>query len=103
MQSLPGTAPTPTWFKHLIWEATPPFNIRWITIAETRFNRVGHLKNSYNEGQAVLVGRDGQEIEGECGRMLCELIDEEGRQAFGWGPNHERGRITEVEIEPDRA
>lgn len=85
MESLPGTAPTPTWFNHLIWEATPPFNIRWITIAETRFNRVGHLKNSLNEGQAVLVGRDGQEIEGQCGRKLCELIDEEGKVATSWG------------------
>lgn len=79
MTSLPGTAPTPTWAKELIWEATPPFHIQWITIAETRFNRVGHLKNSLNEMQAVLVGRDGQEIEGECGRALCELIDDEGR------------------------
>lgn len=84
MDSLPGDAPIPTWAKHLIWEATPPFRLRWITIAETRFSRVGHLKNSLNEHQAVLVGRDGQEIEPECGRALCELIDEERRGSDAW-------------------
>ncbi len=99
MASLPGEAPTPTWFKNLIWEATPPFHIKWITIADTRFNRVGHLKNTLNEGQAVLVGRDGQEIEGECGRHLCEMIDEEGK-LNGWGAREEQwGRTTEMETD----
>lgn len=99
MASLPGEAPTPAWFKNLIWEATPPFHIQWITIAETRFNRVGHLKNSLNEGQAVLVGRDGQEIEPECGRLLCELIDEEGKPS-GWGGKEEQwGRVTEMDAD----
>jgi hypothetical protein len=80
MQSAPGTAPVPSWTKNLLWQSSGPFFIRWMTIAETRFSRVGHLKNSLNEGQAVLVGRDGQEIEEECGRMLCELIDEVGER-----------------------
>ena len=98
MASFPGEAPTPTWAKHLIWEATPPFHIQWVTIAETRFNCVGHLKNALNEGQAVLVGRDGQEIEGECGRKLCELIDEEGKMNGSWGGRVEWAR-TENEME----
>lgn len=44
------------------------------------------MKNSLNEGQAVLVGRDGQEIEGECGRRLAGEIDEVG------GVGHAEGR-----------
>lgn len=75
MASAPGEAPTPVWAKDLIWESTPPFYIDWISINETRFNRCGNLKNSMNEGQAVLVGRDGQEIEVGCGVGLCKLID----------------------------
>lgn len=79
MASEPGAAPTPSWAKKLIWESTPPFYIEWISTNETRFNRCGQLKNSLNEGQAVLVGRDGQEIEARCGRGLCELIDSMGK------------------------
>ncbi|KAL9602058.1 MAG: hypothetical protein Q9179_002668 [Wetmoreana sp. 5 TL-2023] len=80
MQSLPSAdIPAPTWQKALRWSTTDPFRIQWISITETRFNRIGHLKNALNEGEAVLVGRDGQEIEEECGRRLCELIDEEAR------------------------
>ena len=71
--------PLPTWSKPLIWEASPPFHIQWIVISEIPFHRTGHLKNTFNEGQAVLVGKDGQEIEPDCGRALCELIDEEAR------------------------
>lgn len=77
MESLPGTAPEPPWVKKLLWPCSPPFYIRWVTIAETHFRKVGHLKNAYNEGQAVLIGRDGQEIEEHCGAALCELIDEQ--------------------------
>jgi hypothetical protein len=82
MESLPGTAPQPEWVKDLRWPSSPPFYIRWFTVAETRFSRVGHLKNLLNEGQAVLVGRDGQEIDEQCGRALCELIDDEKARVF---------------------
>ncbi|RDI81607.1 hypothetical protein Vi05172_g8491 [Venturia inaequalis] len=85
MESLPGVAPQPSWVQNLRWPSSPPFYIRWITNAETRFNRVGHLKNSLNEGQAVLVGRDGQEIEEGCGAALCEAIDEENKWNRGGG------------------
>lgn len=83
MASAPGDAPTPSWAKQLIWESTPPFYIEWISTNETRFNRCGQLKNALNEGQAVLVGRDGQEIEQKCGRGLCELIDNCGSYRNG--------------------
>ncbi|KAL8729409.1 MAG: hypothetical protein Q9181_005019 [Wetmoreana brouardii] len=80
MQTLPSAdIPAPSWQKALRWSTTDPFRIQWISITETRFNRIGHLKNALNEGEAVLVGRDGQEIEEGCGRKLCELIDEEAR------------------------
>lgn len=67
----------PSWAQDLVWEPSPPFRIRWITINETRFRYVGHLKNSYNEDEPVLVGRDGQEIEPRCGQSLCEILDNE--------------------------
>lgn len=81
MQSLPSpNIPAPEWQKVLLWSSTDPFRIEWITVAETRFHAVGHLKNAYNEGLAVLIGRDGQEIEEVCGRRLCELIDETAKE-----------------------
>ncbi|KAL8936088.1 MAG: hypothetical protein Q9216_005112 [Gyalolechia sp. 2 TL-2023] len=81
MQSLPSPdIPAPDWQKVLLWSSTDPFRIEWIAVAETRFHAVGHLKNAYNEGQAVLIGRDGQEIEEVCGRALCELIDETAKE-----------------------
>ena len=81
MRSLPSPdIPSPEWQKALLWASTDPFRIEWITVAETRFNAVGHLKNALNEGLAVLIGRDGQEIEEGCGRALCELIDEAARE-----------------------
>ena len=67
----------PPWAKELHWKSSGPFRVRWITIAHTRFHRVGHLKNSYNDNLAVLIARDGQEVEERCGAALCELIDEE--------------------------
>ena len=88
MASAPGAAPTPSWAKQLIWESTPPFYIEWLCTNETRFNRCGQLKNSLNEGQAVLVGRDGQEIEENCGRGLCELMDSMAN--YGGGGEGER-------------
>lgn len=84
METLPGTAKAPVWAEDLHWKTSPPFRIRWITIAETHFRLVGHLKNSYNDGQAVLVGRDGQEIEAHCGAELCRLIGEQSQFDRDW-------------------
>ncbi|KAH0563255.1 hypothetical protein GP486_002179 [Trichoglossum hirsutum] len=77
MESEPGTAQKPSWANTLLWKSSGPFRIKWITIAETRFNRVSHLRNPLNEDQPVLIGRDGQEIEEECGAALCDIIDQE--------------------------
>ncbi|KAL2350107.1 YTH domain-containing protein, partial [Cryomyces antarcticus] len=85
MESPPGSAPTPTFVEKLFWSPSPPFYIRWLTVAETHFRKVGHLKNAYNENQAVLVGKDGQEIEEGCGMGLCELIDEEAERWLSGG------------------
>ncbi|CAZ81528.1 unnamed protein product [Tuber melanosporum] len=76
MESAPGTAPVPTWAKNLLWESSGPFRIRWVTINDINFHRVAHLTNRLNEDQPVLIGRDGQEIDPECGAALCRLIDE---------------------------
>ncbi len=83
MESAPGTAETPPWAKGLLWKSSGPFHIKWVTIADTRFSRVGHLKNPFNEYQAVLVARDGQEVEQRCALALCELIDEEAHRQRG--------------------
>lgn len=77
MESLPGSIPAPSWQNAIAWESAGAFKVRWLVVCATRFHKVGHLKNSLNEGQAVLIGKDGQEIEEECGRSLVELIDEE--------------------------
>ncbi|KAI9846255.1 MAG: hypothetical protein M1837_004244 [Sclerophora amabilis] len=81
METAPGTAPVPAWAQDLLWKSSGPFRIRWITIAETRFGHVGHLKNAYNENQPCLVARDGQEVEQKCAVGLCHLIDEEADRA----------------------
>lgn len=86
MESAPGAAPVPTWAKNLLWESSGPFRIRWITICDISFHRVAHLTNRLNEDQPVLIGRDGQEIDTDCGAALCKLIDEGAsyqRRAFG--------------------
>jgi hypothetical protein len=82
MESLPGTVEVPAWQKQIAWESTGAFKVRWLVVCATRFQRIGHLKNKYNENQAVLIGKDGQEIEENCGAGLIELIDEEVDQAI---------------------
>ena len=83
MESLPGSMPAPDWQKAINWDTAGAFRVRWLVICATRFHRVGHLKNALNDNQAVLIGKDGQEIEELCGRELVELIDEECEQALG--------------------
>lgn len=57
------------------WETTHPFRLEWLSTTEVEFYRIGHLKNSLNENQPVLVGKDGQEIEDECGRQLLKEME----------------------------
>ena len=80
MESAPGTARPPSWATSLFWKPSGPFRIRWLTIADTHFRRVGHLKNKMNENSAILIGRDGQEVEHQAARELCALIDEEAER-----------------------
>lgn len=82
MESLPGTVEAPSWQKSINWETAGPFRVRWLVIYPTPFHRVGHLKNALNENQAVLVGKDGQEIEATCGTDLVQLMDEEADEAL---------------------
>jgi UDP-N-acetylmuramoylalanine-D-glutamate ligase len=83
MESLPGSVDVPSWQKAIAWESAGAFKVRWLVICTTRFQKVGHLKNALNENQAVLIGKDGQEIEEACGRALVEIIDEEVEAALG--------------------
>ena len=89
MEGLPGSAPVPTWAKNLLWESSGPFRIRWISITDISFHRVAHLKNRLNENQPVLIGRDGQEIDAECGASLCKTIDETAAFRKIHGPPNE--------------
>lgn len=82
MESLPGDAEVPSWQKAISWESTGAFRVKQLVICNTRFQRVGHLKNAYNDHQALLIGKDGQEIEENCGRGLIECIDAEVDQAL---------------------
>jgi len=91
MESLPGSVEVPAWQKAINWESAGAFKVRWLVICSTRFHRIGHLKNAYNENQAVLIGKDGQEIEENCGAGLIELIDEEVHEALSaWGRSTDR-------------
>jgi hypothetical protein len=82
MESLPGSVKIPHWQRAINWESAGAFKVKWLVICSTRFNRVGHLKNPLNENQAVLIGKDGQEIEEICGAGLVELIDDEAELAL---------------------
>ncbi|KAJ2903940.1 hypothetical protein MKZ38_009104 [Zalerion maritima] len=79
--------PRPSWMNVIHWETTAPFRVEWHNKAATEFFRIHHLKNPLNENAPVLVGKDGQEIEEMCGRMLLEEMDkvEEARIGRGVG------------------
>lgn len=81
MESLPGSVEVPDWQKDINWAIAGAFKVKWLVICSTRFHRIGHLKNALNGDVAVLIGKDGQEIDENCGASLIELIDEEARHA----------------------
>ncbi|PVH89900.1 YTH-domain-containing protein [Cadophora sp. DSE1049] len=89
MESLPGSVKSPEWQSAINWESAGAFRVRWLVICSTRFHRIGHLKNALNDNLAVLIGKDGQEIEENCGAGLIELIDEEADLALGHGNRHD--------------
>jgi hypothetical protein len=57
------------------FRTSDPFRVEWLSKVEVEFYRIGHIKNPYNENRAVLVGKDGQEVEENCGReLLGEML-----------------------------
>lgn len=68
--------------KVIHWETTDPFHIEWLSTTEVDFYKIGHLTNSLNEDQAVLVGKDGQEIEQQCGRLLLREMENVAEMAY---------------------
>ncbi|XP_075058997.1 YTH domain-containing protein 1 isoform X3 [Mixophyes fleayi] len=50
------------------------FKIDWICRRELPFTKSAHLTNPWNEHKPVKIGRDGQEIELDCGTQLCLLF-----------------------------
>ncbi|XP_053559236.1 YTH domain-containing protein 1 isoform X2 [Bombina bombina] len=50
------------------------FKIDWICRRELPFTKTAHLNNAWNEHKPVKIGRDGQEIEPDCGNQLCLLF-----------------------------
>ncbi|KAM6985884.1 YTH domain-containing protein 1 isoform 2-T2 [Aplochiton taeniatus] len=53
------------------------FKIDWICRRELPFTKTAHLSNPWNEHKPVKIGRDGQEIEPECGIGLCMLFPQD--------------------------
>lgn len=90
--------PLPTFTRSIHWDTSDPFRVQWLSKTHVEFFRIGHLKNSLNEGAAVLVGKDGQEVEEGCGRELVrEMYDfaravAQGEGAGGGGGGGGRGR-----------
>ena len=88
MASIPSPdTPQPKWINGIHWASTHPFRVEWLSTTDVEFYHVGHLKNSLNEHQAVLVGKDGQEIEEECGRQLLAEMESIAQM------KHERSKI----------
>lgn len=83
MEGLPGSVEPPHWQKQIHWETTGAFPVRWFNTGRTGFYIVGNVMNMYNRHEvtnevlSVIVGRDGQEIEGSAGAQLVDLMDEE--------------------------
>lgn len=73
--------PKPPFCRKLNWKTSPAFTLRWYAKFPVHFRMVGHLKNELNldeHGQpmAVLIGKDGQEVDENAGRGVCEILDE---------------------------
>jgi hypothetical protein len=82
--------PRPRWIKGIHWETSPPFRVEWLSTTETEFYHFGQLTNSLNNDLPVLVGKDGQEIEEECGRKLLEAMGRVIHSKHGHGSHNPR-------------
>lgn len=94
MTSEPNTSLTkPAFCSELNFVSSPAFTLEWFTTMPLYFHHVRHIKNTMNLDDsgvpsAVVVGRDGQEIEPLAGRALCEILDDvqaRGGHAVGIG------------------
>lgn len=47
------------------------FKIDWLCRRELSFMKTGDIRNPFNENKPVKIGRDGQEVEPNAGKMLC--------------------------------
>lgn len=47
------------------------FRIDWLCRRELSFVKTGDIRNPFNENKPVKIGRDGQEVEPNAGKMLC--------------------------------
>lgn len=76
MTSLPSADITKaSWMNNINWQTSPPFRLRWLSKVTVPFSRIGHLKNSLNENLPVLIAKDGQEVEEDCGRALLREME----------------------------
>ncbi|KAL2266183.1 hypothetical protein VTJ83DRAFT_5535 [Remersonia thermophila] len=98
MTSAPSPdTPKPSFAKNIHWDTSDAFRVEWLSKTSVDFWRVGHLKNALNDNEPVLVGKDGQEIEPECGADLLRIMEsvaierERGADKDGDRHRHERG------------
>ncbi|KAJ4293829.1 hypothetical protein N0V88_005342 [Collariella sp. IMI 366227] len=76
MTSAPSPSiPRPSWVKSIHWDVSDSFKVQWLSKTPVDFFRIGHIKNPFNEGLAVFVGRDGQELEEDCGIELLHEME----------------------------
>lgn len=103
MTSAPDPSlPKPPFCAKLNWGTSPAFKLRWLATTSVHFRFVGHLKNNLNlddHGQpmAVLVGKDGQEINAEAGMGVVSILDEAdeiGERKQGHGPLPTNGVVA---------
>lgn len=55
------------------------FHIDWLCRYELPFSQCEHLRNALNKHQPVKIGRDGQEVDLQCGTQLCLLFPPDER------------------------
>ncbi|KAH6842962.1 YT521-B-like domain-containing protein [Chaetomium sp. MPI-CAGE-AT-0009] len=86
MASAPSPdTPRPSFVKGLHWNTSGAFRVQWLSKTAVPFFRIGHLKNACNEYRPVLVGKDGQEIDGECGpKLLAQMEEIAVAESPGW-------------------
>ncbi|KAK3343081.1 YT521-B-like domain-containing protein [Neurospora tetraspora] len=76
MTSLPSADITKaSWMKNIHWQTSPPFRLKWLSKVAVPFSRIGYLKNPLNENLSVLIAKDGQEVEEDCGRALLREME----------------------------